>query len=65
MIAPDDEVGICWWNSLAESERASWLTLAGSAVPADAWDAFKLQAWQDCPAGQLDADTVLPRTSHP
>lgn len=39
--ATDAELGMAWWNNLAESERAEWLRRAGSAVPADAWEAFK------------------------
>jgi hypothetical protein len=30
-----------WWNSISEFERSYWLKIAGSAVPADAWEAFK------------------------
>ncbi|MER8377252.1 hypothetical protein [Mesorhizobium sp. M1406] len=38
---PDETAGMVWWNSLAESDRAAWLARAGSAVPADAWAAYK------------------------
>jgi hypothetical protein len=38
-----DLQGISWWNGLDEKDRAYWLTVAGSAVPADAWQAW-LQA---------------------
>ena len=38
----DEQAGIDWFNALAELERAKWLQEAGSAVPADAWQAFKL-----------------------
>jgi hypothetical protein len=38
---PDETAGIVWWNSLAEADRAAWLARAGSAVPADAWAAYK------------------------
>ena len=37
----DDELGVIWWNHIDESERSHWLKKAGSAVPADAWAAFK------------------------
>jgi len=41
----DEELaGIEWWNALTEAERAYWLRVVGSAVPADAWAAFKRQA---------------------
>lgn len=33
--------GVEWFNSLDRAERAHWLDVAGSAVPADAWAAFK------------------------
>jgi hypothetical protein len=41
--APDSdaELGMAWWNRISERERAQWLRVAGSAVPADAWAAFK------------------------
>lgn len=38
---PDETAGIVWWNSLTEANRAAWLARAGSAVPADAWAAYK------------------------
>lgn len=38
---PDETAGIVWWNSLSEVERAACLARAGTAVPADAWTAFK------------------------
>lgn len=37
-----------WWNRLREQERAHWLALAVSAVPADAWAAYlRSEAYQD------------------
>ena len=38
---PDETAGMVWWNSLAVSDRTAWLARAGSAVPADAWAAYK------------------------
>lgn len=38
---PDETAGMVWWNSLTEADRAAWLAQAGSAVPADAWVAYK------------------------
>jgi hypothetical protein len=38
---PDETAGMVWWNSLTEVDRADWLARAGSAVPADAWAAYK------------------------
>ena len=38
---PDETAGMVWWNSLTEADRADWLARAGSAVPADAWAAYK------------------------
>jgi hypothetical protein len=41
-VATDDEQrGINWWNQLPEKARANWLHHARSAVPADAWAAYK------------------------
>jgi hypothetical protein len=37
----DAALGMTWWNRLTERERAEWLRRAGSAIPADAWAAFK------------------------
>ncbi len=42
MEATDDERrGIEWWNGLDEADRRFWLATACSAVPADAWAAYK------------------------
>lgn len=32
--------GMTWWNNLTEEMRRYWLSVAGSAVPADAWLAY-------------------------
>ena len=40
----DAVAGIQWFNALSRAERAHWLEIAGSAVPADAWAAFKRAA---------------------
>lgn len=38
----DDEIGMIWWNSLSERERAEWSRAAGNTgVAADAWAAFR------------------------
>ncbi|MER9304259.1 hypothetical protein [Mesorhizobium sp. M0496] len=37
----DEMAGMQWWNSLTEAERADWLVRAQSAVPAEAWAAYK------------------------
>ncbi len=38
----DAEVGMAWWNSLTERERARWSKEAGNTGRAsDAWQAFK------------------------
>ena len=43
-VAPaDPHQGMTWWNAMTENERTYWLEVAGSARPADAYDAF-LQA---------------------
>lgn len=36
-----DEVGMRWWNSLTDRERAYWLDAAGSARAVDAWRAYR------------------------
>jgi hypothetical protein len=43
--------GVDWWNRLQEPQRAHWLAVAGSAVPAEAWAAYLLgQAYADAEA---------------
>jgi hypothetical protein len=37
----DEARGMAWWNHITEAERSRWLAEAGSAVPADAWAAWK------------------------
>ena len=37
----DAQAGMNWWNRATEAERREWCAQAGSAVPADAWAAFK------------------------
>lgn len=37
----DEQAGMDWWNALSEEQCARWLRAAGSAVPADAWAAYK------------------------
>ncbi len=44
LIPQDAELGIAWWNRIGAVERARWLAVAGSAVPADAWRAFQAGA---------------------
>jgi hypothetical protein len=47
MVAENDaELGMTWWNRLTERERAEWLRRADTAVPAEAWEAFKRGAFQ-------------------
>jgi len=40
-LTTDAEAGIAWWNACTERERAHWCKVASSAVPAEAWAAFK------------------------
>lgn len=40
-IPADAETGMAWYNGLSKAERAHWHDVAGSAVPADAWAAWK------------------------
>jgi hypothetical protein len=37
----DERAGMAWFNHLTPAQRLHWLTCARSAVPADAWEAFK------------------------
>lgn len=46
----DALLGMLWWNRLREIERAYWLARADSAVPADAWEAFRRETARE--AGQ-------------
>lgn len=39
----DVRQGVDWWNGLSPQEREQWLEMAGSAIPADAWELFKQQ----------------------
>ncbi len=43
MDLADAELGMAWWNQLSRFERAQWLARANSAVPAEAWAAWKAQ----------------------
>jgi hypothetical protein len=43
----DAALGIAWFNRLTPLERAQWFARANSAVPADAWAAFKVQTARD------------------
>ena len=36
VIQRDEMEGIVWWNAMTEQDRAAWMKIAGSAVPADA-----------------------------
>jgi len=50
----EPHVGMTWWNSVTEDERARWLMIASSAVPAAARHAFRLiQAYDEA---QAEAD---------
>jgi hypothetical protein len=41
LIPQDAEVGMAWYNGLTPAERRHWHEVAGSAVAADAWRAFR------------------------
>ena len=41
-MTQDEKNGIDWWNGLTAVGRSYWLSVAGSAVPADAWACFKV-----------------------
>jgi len=42
LLQEDALQGIVWWNQIHELERGQWLTVAESAVPADARIAYLL-----------------------
>lgn len=47
--------GVDWWNQLQEPQRAHWLTIAASAVPAEAWAAYlRAEAYADAEAEAYD-----------
>lgn len=51
----DEAAGIAWWNGLSEADRAAWLKGAGSAVPAEAWAAFKQEGpWVYPPVTEVE-----------
>ncbi len=41
MTAGDATIGMAWWNTCSQAQRAAWLAVAGSAIPAQAWECFK------------------------
>jgi len=44
----DPQAGMDWWNGLAEEQRAHWLMMAASAMPAAARHAYLLaEAYND------------------
>jgi hypothetical protein len=46
----DDQLGMAWWNSLTEQERAEWAAVAGNTGrPVDAWRAFKRGSMDQSP----------------
>lgn len=62
---PDETTGIVWWNSLREADRADWLARVGSAVPADAWAAYKRLGDVDPQAADYKLTTILKRSGVP
>lgn len=48
---PDELAGMAWWNGMTDDERSSWLYLAGTAVPADAWAYYKSRINTDLTPG--------------
>lgn len=48
VLEDDPQAGMDWWNNLAEEQRAHWLMVAASAMPAAARHAFLLaEAYND------------------
>ena len=51
VVADDPHAGMAWWNECSEQERAHWLMMAASAMPADAYHAYQLaEAYADAEA---------------
>lgn len=51
VVLDDPQDGVVWWNSIPEQDRAHWLEVAKSAVPADAWISFqRAEAYADAEA---------------
>lgn len=48
VVLDDPQHGVTWWNQLTEQARAEWLSVAASAVPADAWLSYlRAEAYND------------------
>jgi hypothetical protein len=56
VIHRDAMEGILWWNSMTEGDRANWMKIAGSAVPAEAWAAYQRHVKQ-----HLSVSDAVPR----
>lgn len=57
VLEDDPQAGMDWWNNLAEEQRAHWLMMAASAMPAAARHAFLLaEAYNDA---QDEADAWM------
>jgi hypothetical protein len=69
----DEQAGMDWWNALPEKERATWLKVAVSARPADAWRVYQQVrdgeyrpdiTWRPDPGGQLGGRCKQPHHDH-
>lgn len=47
---PDDLAGMAWYNAASEDTRRFWHGIAASAVPVDAWIAYRDTAGTICPS---------------
>lgn len=57
VLEDDPQAGMSWWNNLAEEQRAHWLMMAASAMPAAARHAYLLaEAYNDA---QDEADAWM------
>lgn len=52
-LSQDEQRGMEWWNALPEDVRLFWLRAAMSAVPADAWRAYKASWGGAVPQGGM------------
>ena len=49
----EDHPGVTWWNGLSREERARWLKIANTAIPAEAY-----KAWRTLMVGIHGRDSV-------
>ena len=61
-MTENESLGIAWWNHITESQRAKWLEIAKSAIPAEAWAAFQSQKSFDDLTAEVTTVQVFERS---